>query len=171
MAEAEEVSMSHRMQTFALLFLLTCATVTGCADGSRAGGPSASSPSSSLVQYSAPPAAVVAAAQRLYQSGTLSGRVEWVRTTTQRAARLTQAQPGARDIPIYVLQARGQFRLDNVPRPPGAKSPEGTVLVTFFPLEGDPPEGASGLQLSSTVTDLSPFGEVSTFDPPSPQRS
>lgn len=112
-----------------------------------------------------------AAIQRLYQSGTLTGSVEWVRTTTHRAASVTQAQAGAKDIPIYVLQARGHFRLDNVPRPSsGAKSPEGTVLLTFFPVEEDRPEGASGLQLSSTVTDLSPFGEVSTFDPPPPRR-
>ena len=162
--------MSHRTPTLALLLVLTCAPIAGCADGSRAVNPSTSSPSSSLAQYSAPPAAVLAATQRLYQSGTLSGRVEWIRTTTQRAASLTQAQPGAKDIPIYVLQARGQFRLDNVPRPSGAKSPEGTVLLTFFPVEGNPPEGASGLQLSSTFTDLSPFGEVSTFDPPPPRR-
>jgi hypothetical protein len=162
--------MSHRAPTFALLLVLTCAPIAGCADGSRAVNPSTSSPSSSLVQYSAPPAAVRAATQGLYQSGTVRGRVEWVRTTTQRAASLTQVQPGARDIPIYVLEARGQFRLDNVPRPSsGAKSPEGTVLLTFFPVEGNPPEGASGLQLSSTFTDLSPFGEVSTFDPPPPR--
>jgi hypothetical protein len=163
--------MTRRAQAFALLFLLTLATVVGCADRSRQAIPAGSSHTSDLVQYSPPPAAVVAAAQRLYQSGSVSGVVEWTLTTTQKAASVTQAQPGTRDIPIYVIQARGQFRLDNVPRPHGAKSPEGTVLLTFFPLEGDPPEGASGLQLSSTATDLSPFGEVNTFNPPAPRRS
>ena len=91
--------MTRRTQILALLLVLTCAPLVGCADGSRPANPTGSSASSSLVQYTAPPAAVVAATQRLYQSGSVSGDVEWTLTTTQKAARVTQAQPGARTSP------------------------------------------------------------------------
>jgi hypothetical protein len=91
--------MTRRTQALTLLFVLTCATVVGCADRSRQANPAGSSHSSSLVQHHPPPAAVVAATRRLYQSGTVSGVVEWTLTTTQRTLRVTQAQPGARDIP------------------------------------------------------------------------
>ena len=158
----------HRLAC-AVVFVLTCATTAGCGDPDES--IASASATATVDEAHTPPPAVMQAAQRFYQSGTVSGQVEWIRTTTQKAASLTQAQHGARDIPIYVAQAHGQFRLDNVSRPLGAESPEGTVLLTYFPVEGDPPEGASGLQLSSTPTDLSPFGHGGTFAPTPPRPS
>ena len=151
----------------ALVLALVCLGIAGCATSGAAAETSPTTfPTETVigraVKVSAPPA-VMAAVKSAQRSGDVQGPVQWTRSTTQKAATLTQAQPGDRAVPIYVVQMQGRFRLDTAPRPPGAHSPEGTVLTVFVPIEGDPPQGASGLQLAYRATDLSPFGAVHSY--------
>jgi hypothetical protein len=110
------------------------------------------------------PAKVVQAVRYAETEGSVQAPVEWVETTTQRAGELTQDGPGAADVPIYLVQMRGSFVLDSAPRPPGASSPKGSVLVFLVPI-GDDSKGGGGARLTNAVVDLSGYGTVHLFDP------
>jgi hypothetical protein len=110
------------------------------------------------------PKAVLDAVANARTSGPVQGVVQWVETTTQKAAALTSAGPGSPDVPIYIVQIQGDFVLDAAPRPKGAASPTGTVLRTFVPI-GDPDQGGGGGSLTSSVADLSPYGTVHVLYP------
>ncbi|HET7278769.1 MAG TPA: hypothetical protein VFJ22_11860 [Dermatophilaceae bacterium] len=86
-------------------------------------------------------------------------------STTQRAAALDGAGRGAADVPIYLVQMRGRFELSTAPRPPGATSPRGSVLLLFVP-NGPSQKYGGGLTLSNKTVDLGVFGPMDAFLPP-----
>ena len=140
---------------------LLAVTVAACASAGSGVGSSGSAP---LATASVPPAAVVEAVAHARTDGTMTGLVEWVKTTTRTAAAITHDGPGSADIPIYVVQIHGHFVLDEVPRPKGATSPSGTDLVLFVPIPNND-NGGAGVSLRHTPVDLSPYGTVHTFQP------
>jgi hypothetical protein len=112
----------------------------------------------------APPAAVLQAVTEAKTEGTLTGPVEWVLTTSHRVASLSHDGPGTADVPIYAVHMSGEFVLNSAPRPAGAKSPRGTEMVVFVPVTSSD-QGGGGLLLNDQPVDLSPYGEVHTFQP------
>ena len=122
-------------------------------------------PSATQTAAATVPAAVMKAVARARSDGQIVGPVEWISTTTQRAAAIDHTGPAEPDVPIYAVQMRGRFTLDNAPRPMGAaRSPHGTVLVLFIPIENFD-RGGSGLTLTEATVDLSRYGNVHTFAP------
>jgi len=96
---------------------------------------------------------------RLSREGTITGPVQWVSTSTKGFASVSGSGPGAADVPIYAIEMRGRFVLDNAPRPAGAKSPEGSIMIVLVPVsDGD--QAGGGVLLRPTVTDLSSFGHA-----------
>lgn len=108
---------------------------------------------------------MLAAVGEAQSFGPIEGAVQWTTSTTQRAAALDGAGPGAADVPIYLVQMRGLFVLSTAPRPPGATSPRGSVLLLFVP-NGPSQKYGGGLTLSNKTVDLGVFGPVNTFLPP-----
>lgn len=155
--------------------MLACVGLAGC--GAEPGptgvthlpGQTAAQPSGSVTSEPAPPQAVMDAAKNALQSGRVVGPVEWVLGTLQDAEGLTSRGPSvpvADDVPVYLVQVRGEFRLDSAPRPSGARSPEGTVMLLYFPVTPDPQAGNSGMSLTEVAVDLSAVGPVHTFELP-----
>lgn len=116
------------------------------------------------VAASIPPPAVVDAVKRAQSEGKITGTVQWVTTSTMKAQAITRTGSGAADVPIYAVQMRGWFVLGSAPRPPGATSPTGSVLVVFVPM-GDDSAGGGGAMLSNSPVDLSAYGDVRTYKP------
>lgn len=112
-----------------------------------------------------PPPAVLSAVADAQSFGPIEGSVQWTTSTTQRAAALDGTGPGTADAPIYLVQLRGRFELSTAPRPPGANSPRGSVLLLFVPVGGSQTYGG-GVVLSYKTVDLGVFGPVNTFLPP-----
>ena len=142
-----------------LLAVALCVGVAGCGS-STSTTITTTSPSSSAPDIeSTAPAKVLAAIGAARREGTITGPVQWVSTSTRRFARASGDGPGAADVPVYAVEMQGHFVLDNAPRPYGAKSPEGSVLIVLVPV-GDGDQGGGGVLLRSAVTDLSSFGDV-----------
>lgn len=146
-----------------LLIAASASALAAC--GQVAPAPSDfASPSATQTATAAVPAPVMKAVARARSDGQIEGPVEWISTTTQRAAAIDHTGPAEPDVPIYAVQIRGRFTLDNVPRPSGAQSPHGTVLVVFIPIENSD-QGGVGLTLTESTVDLSLYGTVHTFAP------
>ncbi len=64
--------------------------------------------------------------------------------------------------PVYLVVLTGHFVANDVPRPPGAASPHGTVATATYPVDGG--EGG-GFGLSSRSYDLSRLGRVGDLRP------
>ena len=147
-----------------LLIAASASTLVAC--GQVATAPSdAASPSATQTTTAAVPAPVMKAVARARSDGQIEGPVEWISTTTQRAAAIDHTGPAEPDVPIYAVQIKGRFTLDNAPRPmAAARSPHGTVLVVFIPI-GNPDRGGAGVSLAESTVDLSLYGTVHTFAP------
>jgi len=147
-----------------LVIAAAASTLAACGQVATAPSDTASSSATRTAAVTVP-AAVMKAVARARSDGQIVGLVEWISTTTQRAAAIDHAGPAEPDVPIYAVQMRGSFILDNAPRPMGAAcSPHGTVLVLFFPIENSD-RGGSGLTLTEATVDLSLYGNVHTFAP------
>jgi len=133
-------------------------------DSMRANHPERFAPSTATASAIAPPAAVLQAVAEAKTEGTVSGPVEWVRTTSQKVAALSHDGPGSPDIPIYAVHLSGHFVLNSAFVPPGGKIPTGTELVVFIPVASTD-QGGDGVLLNDGPIDLSPYGEVHTFQP------
>ena len=133
-------------------------TVAACTSATAPSIASSSGSSAPLVESTAP-AKVVAAVADAHRDGTVTGPVQWVATTTTSFASVSGSGPGAADVPIYVVEMQGHFVLDNAPRPPGAKSPRGSIMILLVPV-GDGAQGGAGVLLRPTVTDLSSYGDA-----------
>jgi len=140
---------------------LLAVTLAACAS---AGSGVGSSASTAQATAQVPPAPVVEAVAQARTKGTVTGLVEWVKTTTRTAAAITRDGPGSADVPIYAVQIHGHYVLEPVPRPPGATSPSGTDLVVFVPIPNND-NGGAGVLLTHTPVDLSPYGTFHTFQP------
>ena len=145
--------------------------ITASASAPAAGGQVATAPSdtasSSATRTAADavPAPVMKALARARSDRQIVGPVEWISTTTQRAAAIEHTGPAEPDVPIYAVQMRGRFILDNAPRPmAAARSPHGTVLVMFIPI-GNSDQGGSGLTLTESPVDLSLYGTSGAHAP------
>jgi len=146
-----------------LLIAASASALAAC--GQVASAPSDfASPSATQTAAAAVPAPVMKAVARARSDGQIEGPVEWISTTTRRAAAIDHTGPAGPDVPIYAVQMRGRFTLDMTPRPVGAQSPSGTVLVVFIPIE-DSDQGGVGLTLTESTVDLSLYGTVHTFAP------
>jgi hypothetical protein len=132
-----------------------CTSTTAPSIATSAGSPT------SVVENTAP-AKVVAAVTNARRDGTVSGPVQWVATTTRGFSSVSGSGPGAADVPIYVVEMQGHFVLNSAPRPPGAKSPQGSSMMLLVPM-GDGAQGGAGVLLRPTATDLSAFGVVHWF--------
>jgi hypothetical protein len=110
------------------------------------------------------PKAVVDAVANARREGTFTGPVEWIETTRNKAAALTRAVPEATDLPVYVVQMQGDFVLDSAPRPAGATSPRGTVLMVILPVVASDQFGGE-VSLTNTAADLGPYGTVHVLYP------
>jgi len=146
-----------------LLIAAAASALAACGQVAPASSDTAS-PSTTQTATAAVPAPVMKAVARARSDGHIEGPVEWISTTTQRAAAIDHTGPAEPDVSIYAVQIRGRFTLDNVPRPSGAQSPHGTVLVVFIPIENSD-QGGSGLTLTESTVDLSLYGTVHTFTP------
>ena len=147
-----------------LLIAASASTLAACGQVTTTPSDTAS-PRATQTAAPAVPAPVIKAVAQARSDGQIEGPVEWISTTTQRAAAIDHLGPAEPDVPIYAVQMRGRFTLDNAPRPMGAaRSPHGTVLVLFIPIENFD-RGGSGLTLTEATVDLSRYGNVHTFAP------
>jgi hypothetical protein len=142
-----------------LLAVAVCVGVAGCGSSTSPAITTTSPASSAPAIESTAPAKVVAAIADARREGTITGPVQWVSTSTKGFASVSGSGPGAADVPIYAVEMQGHFVLDNAPRPSGAKSPEGSIMIVLVPV-GDGEQGGAGVLLRPTVTDLSSFGDV-----------
>ena len=133
--------------------------LAGCSSSTSTAISTTSPTSSAPVFESTAPDKIVAAIADARREGTITGPVQWVSTSTKGFASVSGSGPGAADVPIYAIEMRGRFVLDNAPRPAGAKSPEGSIMIVLVPV-GDGDQAGGGVLLRPTVTDLSSFGHA-----------
>ena len=110
------------------------------------------------------PKAVLDAVAYAGRNGSIRGPVEWVSTTWGGIGAHITASSGDPHMPMYVVQARGDFVLTRAPRPSGEPAPAGTVLLQFVPAAGVD-RGPGGYEAWYAVTDLSVLGTVHVLYP------
>lgn len=109
------------------------------------------------------PAEVLVAAHAAARTGTVTGPVQWIQTTTSTYYAGSPDPLAARNIPIYVVQLTGGFILDTAPRPrPDAPAPHGSWNRTIIPLTPQQDFGGAG-ELTHDPKDLGSLAAVHTF--------
>ena len=104
------------------------------------------------------PKEVLKAVASARSNGTVRGPVEWVETTLAEVAARAGGPSGDPLLPMYVVQAHGDFVLASALRPQGAGPPSGTVMIQFVAAHGV--AGPGGYGASNTSSDLSAYGTV-----------